>query len=85
MTPDLMQLLQKTNDKIESSGGGSDGVVFDMAIGNKDESCIVNDAANGYVGNIALSSRPNQENNQDVVVLAHDDLPESDYVATRKI
>ena len=77
--------LGELNDKIESSGGGSDGVVFDMAIGNKDESCIVNDAANGYVGNVSLSSRPNQENNQDVVVLAHDDLPESDYVATRKI
>lgn len=76
--------LGELNDKIETSSGG-DGIVFDMATGNKDESCLVNDSANAYVSSIALSVRPFADNNQDVVVMAHDDLPEEDYVGSRKI
>lgn len=78
--------LSELNDKITNSSGAQSDYVFDMAIGSKDESCLVDDVNNGYVGSVSLSGgRPPRSINQEIVVIAHDDLPESDYVGTRKI
>lgn len=79
--------LGELNEKIDSSDGGSgEGSIFEIATGNKDESCVIDDASVAYVNSIALPYKKTiPSTNEDIVLMSHDDLPESDYVGTRKI
>lgn len=79
--------LKELNDKIETSGGGGgESLPYDVAIGNKDESCLINDATNINVGyNSIIGGKHVGDSNEDVVAIGHDDLQSSDYIGTRKI
>ena len=84
----VQNAMKELNDKIEEGGGGGGGesASYDVAIGTKGESCLVNDATVSYVGYTTLPGRmPLQEKNTNVVAMSRDDMARSDYVGTREI
>lgn len=84
----VQNAMKELNDKIEEGGGGGSGesASYDVAIGTKGESCLVDDVTVSYVGYTTLPGRmPLQEKNTNVVAMSLDDMARSDYVGTRKI
>lgn len=79
--------FRELNDKIENSGGGGgESATYDVAKGNYDEPCLIDDDASIYVGYHSLQGKmPLPENNENVVAIHCDDLQPSDYIGTRKI
>ena len=76
--------MKELNDKINSSSGGGSSHDYDMADGNMDESCL--QSASPYIASkTVVGGKPVIDSNDNIVVIAHDDMAESDYVGTRLI
>ena len=79
--------MKELNDKIEASGGGGgEAATYDVAIGSKAESSLIDSEENSYVGYIMLKGRmPQPEKNTNVVAVSFDDMSAADYIGTRKL